>query len=141
MIRITNNTVIKSGVSFKEFTLQQIVYQLKIVNVPKIIEYNRETKEMIMQKINGDCLSNIYGENASDISPKLFKKVRDIIKKLYINNVEYRDITGYNFIKDKTGKIWVVDFEHAFGIDLNHEVDDFVANFMDGLNDWNPEFK
>ena len=39
---------IKRGVSLKEYEMHKHVYELGIVNTPKIIAYNRETNTIVM---------------------------------------------------------------------------------------------
>jgi tRNA A-37 threonylcarbamoyl transferase component Bud32 len=55
------------------------------------------------------------------------------------NNIEYPDITGYNFI-EHDNKIWIIDFEHSSFINKTMK-DPFVNKFIGGSNKWNPEFK
>jgi tRNA A-37 threonylcarbamoyl transferase component Bud32 len=132
---------IKNGVELHEYKMHKYVYNLGIVNVPKIIHYNKKTKVMAMNKIIGDNLSNIYGENEEDIEPEIFDRVREIIGTLARHNIEYPDITGYNFILDNNNKLWIVDFEHSkYNMDYN-KMDEFINYFLEGNNEWNPEFK
>lgn len=129
---------IKKDVSLKEYEMHKHVHSLGIVNTPKILAYDRDTKVMIMEKVNYMNVSDYYGEKETDISPELFKKIRQIIQTLYDNNIVYPDITGYNFIEfDK--RIWIIDFEHSNFKPLLQ--DNFVVKFIDGLNKWNPRFK
>ena len=53
---------IKENVEFTEYAIHQIVYNLEIVNVPKIVNYDKDTKQLTLKNISNDCLSNIYGE-------------------------------------------------------------------------------
>ena len=129
---------IKKDVSLKEYEMHKHVHSLGIVNTPKILAYDRDTKVMIMEKVNYMNVSDYYGEKETDISPELFKKIRQIIQTLYDNNIVYPDITGYNFIEfDK--RIWIIDFEHSNFKPLLQ--DNFVVKFINGLNKWNPCFK
>ena len=132
------NYYVKKEVSLKEYEMHKHIYLLGIVNVPKIIEYNVETKTMVMEKINYMNVSDYYGETEKNITPALFEKIRKIIKTLYDNNIVYPDITGYNFI-EYGDKIWIIDFEHSNFKPLLK--DDFVIKFINGLNKWNPRFK
>ena len=136
----TNNDLyyIKKDVSLKEYEMHKHVHLLGIVNTPKILAYDRDTKVMVMEKVNYMNVSDFYGEKETDITPDLFKKIRTIIKTLYDNNIVYPDITGYNFIEFET-RIWIIDFEHSNFKPLL--TDDFVVKFMNGLNKWNPRFK
>jgi len=88
--------------------------------------------------VNYMNVADYYGEKDADITPELFQKIRKIIKTLYDNNVVYPDITGYNFIEYKE-KIWIIDFEHSNFKPLLQ--DDFVVQFINGTNKWNPQFK
>ena len=65
--QLPNTYYVKYKVSEKEHFIQQYVYQVNIVNVPKIIYYDEENKIMIMKKIEGMNLSDQYGDNATDI--------------------------------------------------------------------------
>jgi tRNA A-37 threonylcarbamoyl transferase component Bud32 len=133
-----NNVYIKQNVTPYEYHMHKHVYDLKIVNMPEIISYNKETKVLIMKKINNLNLSDMHGENESDIEEYLFDEVRKIIKTLYDNNIEYPDITGYNFI-EHDGKMWIIDFEHS---KISSVIkNQFINKFINGLNMWNPEFK
>ena len=115
------------------------VYDLHIVNTPKIISYDKKTKIMVMEKIDNMNLSDMHGENDTNIDEYYFDAIRTIIKKLAEYNIEYPDITGYNFI-EYDSKIWIIDFEHS-NIFKTSMKDHFVTKFIGGLNKWNPEFK
>jgi len=129
---------IKHGVSVKEYEMHKHVHSLGIVNVPKILAYDRDTQVMLMERVNHMNVADYYGEKDRDTSPDLFKRIRVIIKTLYDNNVVYPDITGYNFI-EYNEKIWIIDFEHSNFKPLLH--DEFVVKFIQGTNKWNPRFK
>ena len=70
--QLPNTYYIKDKVSEKEHFIQQYVYQLNIVNVPKIIYYDEESEIMIMKKVAGMNLSDKYGDNATDIPNEIF---------------------------------------------------------------------
>jgi tRNA A-37 threonylcarbamoyl transferase component Bud32 len=92
-----------------------------------------------MENIPQMCVSDFYGEKADDISPKLFKRIRAIIRFLHDNHIIYPDITGYNFI-ECADKLWIIDFEHS-DFKTNHRdafVETFIAN--PDFNRWNPNF-
>lgn len=128
---------VKENVSAKEYKIHKYVYDLNIVNLPKIIDYNKKTKQMKMEKVGTMNVSDFYGGEAKDISEELFQRIRSIIQTLYDNNILYIDITGYNFIEDGD-KLWIIDFEHA-----KHNFkkkNAFVERFLAGANEWNPEF-
>jgi len=132
-------TYTKINVKEHEYKMHQHVYDLHIVNTPKIISYDKKTKTMVMEKVDNMNLSDMHGENETDIDEYYFDEIRTIIKTLADHHIEYPDITGYNFIEhDK--KIWIIDFEHSsiFKKDMK---DLFVGKFISGLNKWNPRFK
>ena len=128
----------KENVSLCEYKIHKYVYNLKIVNIPKIKSYNKKTKQMKMVRVGTMSLSDYYGETEEHISDELFAKIRNIIQTLYDHDILYIDITGYNFIENDK-KLWIIDFEHAT---YNHprETDQFVERFLEGHNGWNPEF-
>ena len=130
---------IKENVSNHEYKMHKHIYDLKIVNTPKIISYDKKTNIMVMEKIKNMNLSDMYGEDANMLDEYYFDEIRTIIKTLANNKIEYPDITGYNFI-EYDGKIWVIDFEHSTFYDKFMN-DKFVDKFIGGLNKWNPNFK
>ena len=139
-----NKEFIKKEVYLNEYTMHKHIQSLGIVNIPKIISYDLHNRILIMEKIPSDCISNIYGENDNDIDIEMYEKIRKIIKRLYDNEIEYPDITGYNFIEYQN-KIWIIDFEHAKFCDHSQnksiESGGFIEKFMNGHNGWNPEFR
>ena len=132
---------IKHNVEVNEYNIHKIVYNLGLVNIPQIYRYDKKNKIMTMRKINQLCLSDMYGENASCISKDIFDQIREIIKILHYNYIDYPDITGYNFIEDKNGKIWIIDFGHAKCRNLDEEADPFIIQFINGFDGWNPRFR
>lgn len=129
---------IKNNVSLHEYKMQQYIYNLDIVYVPNIVKYDETTQIMIMQKICNINISDTYGDKNKDTSPELYEKIRKIINTLYINNISYPDITGYNFIEEGE-KIWIIDFEHAQYNPKKYEP--FIKKFINGYNGWNKIFK
>jgi len=129
---------VKHDVSFHEYEMHKHVSKLNIVNVPEIISYDMHTRILTMQHIDNLNLSDMYGENEENIDTYIFDEIRRIIKCLYHYNIEYPDITGYNFIEHEK-KIWIIDFEHS---KISGNItDSFILKFINGLNKWNPEYK
>jgi tRNA A-37 threonylcarbamoyl transferase component Bud32 len=128
----------KENVSLTEYKIHKYVYNLHIVNIPKIKSYNKETKQMKMVKVGTMNISDYYGESAENIGDDLFTKIRNMIQKLYDHDILYVDITGYNFIENDN-KLWIIDFEHAT-YNYPMKTDEFVEKFLKGHNGWNPEF-
>ena len=132
----------KKKVDIAEYNIYKQILELKIINVPEIILYDEEDKVLYTREIKGDNLSNIYGDQATDVPINIYKECRRIIGLLRKNGIEYPDITGYNFIlENDTEKIWLIDFEHAYNLkskNTNYFVDEF-CNFERQL--WNPDFE
>ena len=134
---------IKKNVEIHEYIMHKYIYELNILNVPKIISYDYHNKILTMKKIDNISISDYYGEEIIQVPIITINKIRNIIKKLLDNNIVYPDITGYNFI-EYSDKLWIIDFEHANFIDkinLKNNNYEFIINFINGLNSWNPEFK
>ena len=149
---MTQQIFIKKSVSFKEFKMHEYIYQLSqetaskgILHVPKIIHYDIAEQILIMEDIGFMNIADFYGEDELNIDPRLFGRIREIVKLLYNNHIVYPDITGYNFIEKNSisnGTIlWIIDFGHA---DFKtHVKDTFVEQFINdkNYNFWNPWFK
>jgi len=134
---------IKHDVGMHEYVMHKHIYELNILNVPRIISYDYHNKILTMEKVNNMSISDFYGEQIDQVPNNIVNKIREIIKRLHDNGIEYPDITGYNFIEYGNG-IWIIDFEHTKFVDKdsikksnNYE---FIINFINGLNSWNPEF-
>lgn len=120
-----------------ELDLQKMASKLNVA--PKIIDnyYHEHKMYVLMEKINGMTLADIYGEDKKDIPKKIWNEIHNIIEKLYYSGIQYVDITPYNFMVDSNGKVFVIDFGHAMPIKINW----FLRDFLDGVNDFNPDYK
>ena len=96
----------------------------------------KDASQIHANDFKGDYLLDLYNK---DIDEYYFDEIRTIIKTLADNNIEYPDITGYNFIEFDS-KIWIIDFEHSRFFTKTMK-DPFVSKFIRGANKWNPEFK
>lgn len=134
------NIYVKHDVEYHEYKTHLMVYNSFIVRCPRIIAYDKRQKIMVMEKIPGQDLSRKYGEKYNDVPPHLTEQVREIVQKLYDYCFSYRDITGYNFI-ECNDEVWVIDFEHACYNENYDEYDEFIDDFLNGEEDWNPNFK
>jgi RIO-like serine/threonine protein kinase len=131
---------VKHNVNHREYFMQKYVYELDIVNVPEIVEYNYVSKIMVMYKIGKHNLSDHYGENATDVPDKLFDQVVRIVRTLVLYNIKYPDLTGYNFIEDCNGKVGIIDFEHSSLMTSKQITNIHIQNICNGCKVWNPEF-
>lgn len=130
-------TYTKYNVKESEYNMYKIISNLNIVNIPKLLNYNYKEKKLIMEKIPELNISDMYGDKLSDIPLYIIDEIRSIIKKLVMNNIEYSDITGYNFI-EYDNKIWIIDFEHS--VYKSDNFDSFVLDFINGCDYWNPYY-
>jgi tRNA A-37 threonylcarbamoyl transferase component Bud32 len=131
---------IKENVSHHEYLMQKYVHRLDILNVPKVVSYNKKTNRMVMAKVRGMNVSDTFGEKVDDVPNTVYNKLVDIMKTLVLHNICYPDFTGYNFIIDENDhdKIWIIDFEHSY---YKNEIDDpCIAEVIDGAKIWNPDF-
>ena len=131
---------VKDSVGMHEYMMHKYIYELNILNVPRIISYDYHNKILTMEKVENLCISDFYGEEIDQVPTHIVNQIREIIKRLLDNGIEYPDITGYNFI-EKFELIWIIDFEHAKFVDCKKNDNyEFIINFINGLNSWNLEF-
>lgn len=130
---------IKENVSRHEHLMHKYIQSLDILNVPKVISYNKQKKRMVMAKIHGDNISDMYGENIKDVPDNIYNTIKDIIHTLAEYNICYPDFTGYNFIIDKNDKFWIIDFEHSYFEDSIDE-NETIQEILYGEKKWNGEF-
>lgn len=110
---------------------------------PKILNTYIEDNNFYieMEDLGKNSLYDIYGDDPNDIPEHVWDKIRDILEILYKEEfIEYIDITSYNFM-EKDGKIYIIDFGNAYFIEKGDEMNWFLEEFLDGLNDWNIDFK
>ena len=142
----------KNNVSHKEYFIHEWCYfLLKDLNkkkdtainikIPRIFNYNEDKKELTMQKIIGDNLANIYGEEIENIPVEIINTIRKFITLLNSYLVEYIDITGYNFMLDKSENLWIIDFEHSNCREAHEEMNEYLREFINGENKWNSYFE
>ena len=140
-MQLPNTYYVKHNVNEREHFMQQYVYQLNIVNVPKIINYDETNKIMIMKTVQGMNLSDKYGDNADDIPNESFDQVVKIVRNLVLHNIEYPDLTGYNFVEDNDGKVWIIDFGHSKLMSSTLINNVHIQTICNGDKQWNPDFK
>ena len=139
---------VKKNVCNNEYKLYKLLQSRYPNFIPEFISYDNVKKELIMSKIKNLCISDMYGEKFNDIPYELIQQIRNIIKILYEDGFNYVDITGYNFIEDTNGKVWIIDFEHCFCKgsynilnDLEKKYIKFIEDFIyNNIDSWNPDF-
>lgn len=132
---------VKEKVEYNEFALALLASKSIGIKTPQIYSYNEQTMVMIMSKLNMNSIADFYGDEDNKTPAYIYAKIRKIIKKLYNSGITYPDITGYNFLIDKNQNIWIIDFGHASIKSPDLPDDQFVVEFINGKNGWNPNFK
>lgn len=120
-----------------EVTLQTRAFRKGLA--PRVIstDYKRYIK---MEKINNMCIAYMYGENFNDCPVQLRKDIYKILYTLYHEcDIEYVDVTPYNFIEDLDGRLWIIDFGDAIAVKKNWYLQDVFDN--ECISEWNPDFK
>lgn len=129
----------KHFVAESEVFIHNSVYDLNVINIPKIYKYDKKKGILTMNNIPALNISDMYGEDFSNVPTYITDEIRNIISTLYIHGIEYPDITGYNFIEYKN-KIWIIDFEHAKYNSDYSSYDPFIIDFINGEKNWNPSY-
>ena len=94
-----------------ETELQQIAATYGFA--PKIQKIDGDVVQM--DTVDGMCLADLYTDDPSKIPDALWFQIESILETLFeCEGIEYVDITSYNFMEDKGGKIWIIDFGHAY---------------------------
>jgi tRNA A-37 threonylcarbamoyl transferase component Bud32 len=138
MLSYWTKTVAKDN-AYTEAQLQDVSARLGYS--PRIISVvDRKDSSIIrMERVDGHTLSDKYGDLAKDIPELVWNKIRTMISGLYDEGVEYIDITPYNFMEIEDGNIKIIDFGDAKYSD--GQINWFLEEFLEGLNEWNPDFK
>jgi tRNA A-37 threonylcarbamoyl transferase component Bud32 len=96
---------VKAGVSPSEHAAHAAALALGLP-APAIISYDAAARTLAMQRIrpDGQSVADLYGD---EVPPAVWEAARELVAALLEGGVEYPDITGYNFIEDDAGKLWV----------------------------------
>jgi len=133
---------IKHDVEEIEYIMHKIIFNSKIINVPEIYSYDKKNKILVMQKLHNMNISDEYGEDAINVPPSMFTLMQDTIRKLFYFGIEYPNITGYNFIFYNK-KMYLTNFKYC-KIFVNNpikNIDPFIKYFINGLCEWNQDYK
>ena len=136
-----SNVYVKQDVSEQEYEFQRQSYALGYS--PEVIEYNAITKIMVVRRIDNMCVADWYGDSDEQTPDEVWVDIKRIVRGLYKAGLEYVDITGYNFVQDRAGKVWIIDFGHCRKVGCGSKPDAFVQKFMkdESFKKWNPEFR
>lgn len=107
---------------------------------PRILGVEKKTDYWTigMEYVGDMSLADEFGTDPKNIPLWIWDEIRNMVRTLIKIGIEYRDITGYNFMKNGD-KIYMVDFGDARMFVDN--ADWFVQEFLDGENSWNPDYK
>lgn len=123
-----------------EVLLQRLAAEYGLT--PDVLDTDNETY-ISMEDLEMMNIADVYGDRIEDIPDHINRDIWDILWALYACcNVEYIDVTPYNFI-EKNGKVWVVDFGHA-RISKRGHINPWLLNVLNDakmrLSGWNAEF-
>lgn len=123
---------------YTEVELQEV--SAKLGFSPKVVSIVEKGDQSVikMERVRGEMLSDIYGDNHENVPTHIWNKIRHILSELYDEGIEYIDITPYNFIQSGDD-IKIIDFGDAKYSD--GDINWFLEDFLDGANEWNPDFK
>ena len=120
-----------------EVTLQKRAAEKGLA--PRIIDTDYKTY-IKMEKINNMCIADMYGEEFRECPKQLAKDIYKILYKLYHEcDIQYVDVTPYNFIEDLDGRLWVIDFGDAIPVVKNWYLQEVFEN--ESILEWNPDYK
>lgn len=123
-----------------EVELQSIAAELGFS--PKIISTDNETY-IEMEHLDEMCVADKYGEAIDGIPSFILEDIYKILSDLYyVYNIEYIDVTPYNFIEVE-GRVWIIDFGHAMKRQAGRKMNWYLREIFDEgeIKYWNPDFK
>ena len=133
----------------KHITKDKVDLEIKLQNYvsskysfcPKIIDvvYSNDHCTIHMENLEEMCIADKYGDDITHVPIEIISQIRNIIKILFDDGIEYIDITPYNFI-EKANVVYIIDFGHAYEKKKNHHTNWFLEEFLQGVNKWNPDF-
>lgn len=85
----------------------------KLINVPKILDYNEAEHKITMEFIDGETLRDVLDEMPTRKRLELCEQLGKEIAKLHNENIIHGDLTTSNFIL-KEEKIYFIDFGLGF---------------------------
>lgn len=110
----------------------------KIISVPKVLKVYEGKKEIIMEAIEGERLSNYLGELSEKEQEEICEKIGENIAKLHNENIIHGDLTTANMILSDE-KVYFIDFGLGFisskiedkAVDLHLLREAFEAGFAE----------
>ena len=113
---------------------------------PKILDAAFHDHKCVieMEDFGKNTIFDIYGNDPENVPDHVWDQIRHILNTLFEEEgIEYIDISSYNFM-EKDGKVYVIDFGHAYysedKLEEDGYIDEFLDDFLGGDNEWNPDF-
>jgi len=120
-----------------EVELQIIVYK-RLNCTPKIIATDYKTY-IEMEDLEEMCIADMYGEDINSVPNSIREQIYRILIDLYLKcDIEYTDITPYNFI-EKNDTVYIIDFGDAKLVEKNWFLKEVFLHKK--IHQWNPDFK
>jgi tRNA A-37 threonylcarbamoyl transferase component Bud32 len=137
---------VKENVKIHEYNMHVLVYHLHLadVPVPEPICYDRATRQSVMRNIHGMNVSDMFGASTDEVPIDLRLEAQRMIRTLSAHDIQYIDITGYNFVIDPNDedRLWLIDFEHTYESSVVPEcIEEFCAVTNIDPMAWNREFE
>lgn len=109
---------------------------------PKLVSTDYRTL-IEMEDLEEMCIADKYGEDIDGIPSFILEDIYKILSDLYyIYNIEYIDVTPYNFI-ERDGRTWIIDFGHAQRRRAGQNTNWYLIESLDAgeISYWNPDFR
>lgn len=113
------------------------IYDIRVLQINGIEKF-----EITMEKLPGDTIANYFGEENGKLPEYLWEQIRNIIKTLLDNGIEYIDVTSYNFIYDDISDIVrIIDFGSNGVFNKTERTIEnwYLEELLNGLSEWNPD--
>jgi serine/threonine protein kinase len=121
--------------------IQKIIPNLS----PKIYDIRvlqNDIFEITMEKLPGTTIAEYFGEKSEKTPEYIWEQIRNIVKTLLDNDIEYFDISPYNFIYDDVQDIVrIIDFGgNGVMIKSERTIENwYIEELLNGLSEWNPD--
>ena len=136
-------TILANEISMHQ-KIQKIIPDLspKIYDIRVLQQNGSEIYEITMEKLPGKTIADYFGEKCDLLPEYLWEQIRNILKTLIDNGIEYIDVSPYNFIYDDVQDIVrIIDFG-ANGVYEKTErtIENwYLEELLNGLSEWNPD--
>lgn len=111
-LNVKRKVIVKQIYLKTEFDEKEILSNICLENVPKIIDYFKikNNRYLILNYIKGKKLSEIKNKLTENEKKSIILKLANIIKSIHKKKIIHRDINPDNIIVDGKGKLYLIDF-------------------------------